>query len=71
MTLETYQKFVNFRALHAEVRMGGYSTPRQSVFMENGWEYQLHFGVTERRSRRPKKKKNKFKRCKTGKHRRT
>jgi len=59
MTLKTYQKFVNFRALNAGVRMGGYSTAHQSASLENVWEYQLHFGVMfgdepvqERNSRR-------------------
>jgi hypothetical protein len=64
MTLETYQKFVNFRALHAEVQMCGYSTQHHSDFVENVWEYQLNFRVMfddemaqGRKSRRQKKKK--------------
>jgi hypothetical protein len=50
MKLETYQKFVNFSVLHAEVLMGGNSAPHQSVFLENVWECQLHFRVMERKS---------------------
>ena len=64
MALRTYQKFDNFCALDADVRMGGYSTAHQSVFLENVWECQLHFRVMyedekvqERKSRRQKKKK--------------
>jgi len=45
MTVNMYQKFVKFRALNAGVRMGGYCTAHQLVFVENVWEYQLHFGV--------------------------
>jgi hypothetical protein len=45
MTLETYQKFANLCALPVEVRMGGYTTAHQSVFLENVWENLLHFRV--------------------------
>jgi len=65
MTLEAYQKFVNFRILHAEVRMCGYSTEHHSDFVENVWEYQLNFRVMfdnelaqGRKSRRQKKLKD-------------
>jgi hypothetical protein len=45
VTLDTYQKVVNFRTLHAEVRMCGCSTEHRSDFVENVREYQLNFYV--------------------------